>query len=236
MSANLQNTLPSFRQNWRMYRTLVGIGTLCGLVIVSVFQTTAPVIAHNKAVALEKAVFAVLPETYTKKSFQLNNDGKFEELKTDSPSTENLPVVHVAYDKNQQVTGFALTAQGMGFQDTIELIYGYIPDNNAIVGFRVLASRETPGLGSKIETDKEFLKNFSQLDVTLSDDQTSLAHPIETVKTGKKTQPWQIDMITGATISSQAVGRILQNSASNWLPILRKNIGEFKREDKSSQP
>jgi electron transport complex protein RnfG len=233
MSTQQQNTLPTFNQNWRMYRTLVGIGTLCGLVIVGVFQTTAPVIAHNKAVALEKAVFAVLPDTHKKYTYQYNLDNNFTLLTTADPSAEKLPLVHVAYDKNGQLIGFALTAQGMGFQDTIELIYGYVPGKDAIVGFRVLGSRETPGLGSKIETDKAFLENFTQLDVTLSEDQSALAHAIETVKAGKKTQPWQIDMITGATISSQAIGRILQNSSSNWLPLLKKNIEDFKRGDKT---
>lgn len=233
MSTPPQNVLPTFSQNWRMYRTLVGIGTLCGLVIVSVFQTTAPVIAHNKAVALEKAVFAVLPDTHEKLTYQYDLDGNFILKTTEDSSTVKLPLVHVAYDQHQQLIGFALTAQGMGFQDTIELIYGYVPDNDAIVGFRVLGSRETPGLGSKIETDKAFLENFTQLDVALSEDQSALAHPIETVKAGKKTQPWQIDMITGATISSQAIGRILQNSASNWVPLLKKNIEDFKRGDKT---
>lgn len=233
MSTPPQKVLPTLNQNWRMYRTLVGIGTLCGLVIVSVFQTTAPVIAHNKAVALEKAVFAVLPDAHEKLTYQYNSDGNFKLLTSVDSSTEKLPVVHVAYDQNRQLTGFALTAQGMGFQDTIELIYGYAPGKDAIVGFHVLGSRETPGLGSKIETDKAFLENFKLLDVTLTDDQSALAHSIETVKAGKKTQPWQIDMVTGATISSQAVGRILQNSASNWLPLLKKNIEDFNRGDKT---
>ena len=228
MNTNLKNNIPTLRQNWRMYRTLVGIGTLCGLVIVSVFQTTAPVIAHNKAVALEKAVFAVLADVRTKQSYQYGTDGKFRLINADTPTDVELPVVHVAYDQEQKLVGFALTAQGMGFQDMIELIYGYDPVNETIVGYRVLGSRETPGLGSKIETDQAFLDNFKQLDVSLTADGASLAHPVETVKTGKKTQPWQIDMITGATISSQAVGRILQESASNWLPLLKNNIEVFK--------
>ena len=229
MNTSPQNVLPSFSQNWRMYRTLVGIGTICGMVIVSVYLSTKPVIEFNKAVALEKAIFAVLPDTHDKRTFFLNDDGHFAPYLQSERNIEKRPMVHAVYDKNRQLLGFALTAQGMGFQDSIELIYGYVPGKNAVVGFRVLASRETPGLGSKIETDKQFLENFKLLDVTLNENLSALAHPVETVKPGKKTQPWQIDTITGATISSKAVGNILQNSTSQWIPLLRKNIEDFKR-------
>jgi len=228
-----QNTMTSFgqnwRQNWHMYRALVGIGTICGLIIVSVYLSTKPVIDFNRAAALEQAIFSVLPDTVEKRTYQYNTDGHFT-LQTPITSTvEKRPLVHATYDKNHQLTGFALTAEGMGFQDTIELIYGYVPDKNAVVGFRVLASRETPGLGSKIESDKQFLENFKQLDVSLNVDHSALAHAVETVKSGKKTQPWQIDTITGATISSKAVGSILHHSTSKWIPLLRNNIEDFRR-------
>ena len=45
---------------WPMYRALVGIGMLCGLLIAIVFAATEPVIAQNRAEALEAAVFSVL--------------------------------------------------------------------------------------------------------------------------------------------------------------------------------
>ena len=41
--------------------------------------------------------------------------------------------------------------------------------------------------------------NFEALDVALSADGQSLAHPVEAVKSGAKTAPWQVDGITGAT-------------------------------------
>ena len=38
------------------------------------------------------------------------------------------------------------------------------------------------------------------------------------VKHGTKTEPWQIDAIAGATISSQAVARMLNDSAQQMVP------------------
>ena len=46
---------------WPLYRALVGVGLVCGLLIVSVFVLTGPVIARNEAEALQRAVFQVLP-------------------------------------------------------------------------------------------------------------------------------------------------------------------------------
>ena len=39
---------PARMQIWPMYRAMVGVGLLCGLLIVTVFQLTGPVIARNR--------------------------------------------------------------------------------------------------------------------------------------------------------------------------------------------
>jgi len=92
----------------------------------------------------------------------------------------------------------------------------------------VIQSIETPGLGSRIEDDLNFLRNFKQLDVSLNSNQTHLKNPIKVVKPGKKTAPWEIDSITGATISSNAVGYIIQQSAVRWLPAIRQHYKDFE--------
>ena len=233
MNSTPQPVLPSFGQNWRMLRTMAGIGTICGLIIVSIFQVTKPVIAHNKAIALQKAVFAVLENASRKITYQYNDAGEFKIVSEGAAPDDKLPQLHVAYNQANELVGFAITGSGMGFQDTIELIYGYAPELNAIVGYQVLTSRETPGLGTRIETDEVFLENFKRLDVSLNTGQDALAHAIEAVKPGRKTQPWQIDTITGATISSIAVADILQNSASHWVPLISKHMQVFKDGNKT---
>ena len=75
----------------------------------------------------------------------------------------------------------------------------------AIVGMAVLESKETPGLGDKIEKDAAFLANFERLDVTVAADGRSLVHPLELVKPNQKTRPWQIDGISGATVTKDAI-------------------------------
>ena len=87
---------------------------------------------------------------------------------------------------------------------------------------------------NKIETDPAFLENFVRLDVRLSDDRTRLAHPIEPVKHGEKEQPWQVDGITGATISSVAIANLLDDSAGYWIPRIRRSLDDFRKAAHSS--
>jgi len=88
---------------------------------------------------------------------------------------------------------------------------------------------ETPGLGDKIATDPAFLANFEALDARLNAVGTALANPIVTVKRGRKTEPWQIDAISGATISAKAVGKALNESTQRLLPRLVPHVSELTR-------
>ena len=72
-----------------------------------------------------------------------------------------------------------------------------------------------------------FLANFLKLDVSLSVDGARVAHPIEPVKRGAKEHPWQVDGITGATISSVAIAGMLDRSAAYWVPRLRNRLDDF---------
>jgi electron transport complex protein RnfG len=130
------------------------------------------------------------------------------------------------------LAGVAIEAQGMGYQDIIRLLYGYAPQSQAIVGMEVLASKETPGLGDKIEKDPAFLANFRALDVSIAADGQSLQRPVEAVKSGSKTLPSQIDGITGATISSKAIAAILRQSSAQWVPVVYRLQGELAVERK----
>ena len=208
-----------------MYRSMVGVGIVCGLAIVTVFQLTRPVIARKRAEALQRAIFQVLPAARSSTTFRFNGEQRFEVLEGEGTGQ----LVYAGYDEDRRLVGLVVEAEGMGYQDVIRLLYGYSFEEDAIIGIRVLDSRETPGLGDKIETDAEFLENFVRLDVGLTDDLSQIAHPIEPVKHGKKEQAWQIDGITGATISSVAIADILSRSTSYWIPRIRRNLDDFRQ-------
>ena len=210
---------------WPMYRAMVGIGLICGVLLVAAYELTKPIIERNKAEALARAIFQVLPQAASSKSFVLGDDGRFTPL-------EGVPagqtIVYGGYDGDGRLVGVAVEAAGMGYQDTIRLLYGYSAEQNAIVGMKVLDSKETPGLGDKILFDPEFLANFVRLDVGVGQDGTGLAHAIVSVKHGTKSQPWQIDAITGATVSSNAIANILNGSAARMVPAIRAHLDDLR--------
>lgn len=216
---------PAPPSTWHMYRAMVGVGVFCGLLIVSVYQVTLPVIERNKAEALQEAIFHVLPNASTSTTYRLDEPNGFKLLEGESHGEQ---LVYAGYDANEELVGLAVEARGMGYQDVIGLIYGYSFAEEAIVGIQVLESKETPGLGDKIETDPAFLQNFKRLDVSLADNLSELANPIVPVKHGEKTHPWEVDGITGATISSVAIANILDRSAQYWVPRIRNNLRDFQ--------
>jgi len=221
---------PARPSPWQMYRAMVGIGLLCGLLIVIVFQVTKPVIDRNKAEALQRAIFQVLPEARSSATFRLDDPNGFEVLAGEGAGER---LVYAGYDDGGRLMGLAIEAEGMGYADVIKVLYGYSFADDAIVGIRVLETKETPGLGDKIEKDPGFLENFKRLDVALTADRSAIANPIEPVKHGKKEHPWQVDGITGATISSKAIGNILSKSTTYWIPLIRKNLDDFRQAETS---
>jgi electron transport complex protein RnfG len=208
-----------------MYRAIVGIGVLCALLIVTVYQSTAARIQENQERFLSRAISQILPAAHSTLQVTATEDGG---LVADN-DTATLPVL-LGYDMDGEIAGAIITAQGMGYQDNVRVLYAYSFDLDAIVGFKVLESKETPGLGDRVEKEAHFIANFERLDATLAPSGNALANPIVTVKQGEKTKPWQIDGITGATITSEAIGNILNESANAWVPVLSKNAHAFAAE------
>lgn len=208
---------PSTPSVFHMYRALVGVGVACALLIVSVYELTKPVIEKARAEALERAIFEVVPGAKKSQAY----DASFAVAGADAKGER----IFAAFDDSGALLGLAIPASGMGYADTIEILYGYSPDKDAVVGMVVLASKETPGLGDKIAKDPVFLKNFEALDATMVGDAPK--NPIVAVKAGDKDQPWQIDGITGATISSKAIASILRDSTTKWVPRIEAELGAF---------
>lgn len=186
----------------RLIGTLSIFALISGLAIVGIYQATYATIARNKAKALHEAVFNVLPGV-TQMQAYVWRDGHLVAEKGNASNDES---VYAGYDAKGQFVGYAVPGSGPGFQDTIDLLYGYDPSRHEIVGMQVLESQETPGLGNKITKDQKFLVQFSHLVVV----------PTVILKRGNASKPNEIDGITGATISSRAVVRIINNTNKLW--------------------
>ncbi|MEW6677223.1 MAG: FMN-binding protein [Pseudomonadota bacterium] len=206
-----------------MITTLGLVATLCGILIVSAYQGTLPAVTANKRIVLERAVFKVIPGATRIQSFYASQAGI---VPAEGPAPDGAVSFHAAYDGAGKLMGVAAEGAAVGYADVVRVLYAYDPARQAIVGFGVVAQRETPGIGDKIIFDKAFLDNFVALDVTLNQEMNALANAVKTVKHGSKTQPWQIDAIAGATVTSKAVGKGINDSAQRLLPLLVPNMNK----------
>jgi H+/Na+-translocating ferredoxin:NAD+ oxidoreductase subunit G len=218
--------VPAGTSGTKMIVTMGVLGLVCAVLIVATFQFTQPAIERNKAAALEKAIFEVLPGATSKVEFA-EKDGA---LVPEAAATGAVRYF-AGYDDDHRLVGVAVEASGQGFADVVRLIYGYAPEKNAIIGMKVLESHETPGLGTKIETDPDFRANFDALQVKLAGTGSTIEHPIELAKNGKKTDPWQIEAITGATISSRAVTGILHDGTARAVPVIMQNLQALEKSE-----
>jgi electron transport complex protein RnfG len=196
----------------RLIATLGIAGLLSGLIIVTAFEATLPTITAYKARMLQEAVFKVLPGTVSLQRLAYR-DGTLVPIEREAKGEE---MILGGYDGEGRLIGYAIPGAGPGFQDIIRLLFGYRPEARQVVGMEILESRETPGLGDKIYKDAAFVANFQSL---------SSDPEIVTVKKGTRSAPNEIDAITGATISSKAVARIINEARVRWLPRLPETAG-----------
>lgn len=199
-SRKKQTTTPS---SLRLVMTLAIAGLISGIAIIGIYEATLPTITANKARELREAVFKVLPGVSRMQAL-VHRDGEL--VVVEAPEKDE-PVIYGGYDDQSNFVGYAVPAAGPGFQDTIAILYGYKPAERLVVGMEVLESRETPGLGDKIYKDLVFVGGFSAL---------SVDPEIVAVKKGTKSSPNEIDAITGATISSKAIVRIINETHTAW--------------------
>jgi electron transport complex protein RnfG len=137
---------------------------------------------------IQQAIKEVLPDTDEEK---IQEAGDF--------------TFYVGY-KNGDITGVAFVAEGGGFQDIISLMVGVTPDFSKFTGLAVLSQKETPGLGTKIAYDPSRKGNETWF---VDQFQGKKSGNLTYVKNQKAYGDSEIEAITGATISSNAVITIL---------------------------
>ncbi|OGL16080.1 MAG: hypothetical protein A3F92_11750 [Candidatus Rokubacteria bacterium RIFCSPLOWO2_12_FULL_71_22] len=192
----------------RLLATLGLAGALAGVLLVIAYGVTLPTIEANRQRELEAAINVVLkgPERY--EALYVVN-GALTAKAPDGVDPRKLERVYLGYGAGGRRIGFALVAAEPGFQDTVKLIFGYDPGTKQLIGMTVLESKETPGLGDKIEKDAAFVGQFREARA-----------PLVAVKKGKRSKPGDVETITGATISSKTVIRIINNALERLGPLV----------------
>jgi len=172
------------------------IGILSGGILTWVNKWAIPHIAQNKLDATEKAIFLVQPES---KRFDLVEEGDFS-------------IYHI-FGEDDAPLGYVLVHAGHGFQSEITLVVGLNEDRSMITGIEILEHHETPGLGSLIKEGR-FINQFRNL---------SAKQDIFLVKVEPEIGKNQVQAITGATISCQAVVTIANEGIAELERLEREN-------------
>ncbi len=181
------------QQSW-----LLIVASFCfGLLIAVANAALSEKIEQNRIDKLNRLTRALLPEAENFKA--LDTEIEIESTRGKKEKVE----LYKAMSEDECV-GWSFNAAGSGFADKIELVVAVDKDFQKLAGFDILASNETPGFGDQIKYDY-FRDQFKG----------APAEELALVKTGEG-RPEKIDSeivaITGATVSSEAVVEIINNS------------------------
>jgi electron transport complex protein RnfG len=190
-----------------MIIVLTIITGLSGAILSSWDGITKPLIEQHKLEALKAAISDVLPQF-----------DYYEEMQVEGST------LYVGKIENQdEPVGVAFETSGSGFQGNISMMLGVDPTFTSITGMKVLEQIETPGLGTKIVEDPSnkaepfwFPTQFIGV---------KMFPKIIVVKNIKPSTPNEIQAISGATISSKAVVRILNENISIIKNLYESNNG-----------
>ena len=194
---------------WKLLAMMTTAGAVAGLLIVSSYQVTLPRIERHKGEVMRAAVQEVLKAPSSFDTLYLR-DGALVKALPPGTSEKGLERVYLGHDASGKRIGFAVSATENGFQDPVTVMFGYDAATHSLLAMRVISNRETPGLGDLIEKDTSFVNGFVNAVV-----------PLIGVKPGAgKGRRAEVEMITGATISSRAVIRIINNAIARWQPLM----------------
>ena len=191
-----------FQQSW----LLITASFFFGLLIAVTSAALSPRIEQNKVNKRNRLVGAILKEA---KNFVLDSEIEIESMQGQKEKIE----VFRAMSETDECVGWSFNAIGPGFADKIELVVAVDKDFLYLKGFDVLSSNETPGFGNQIKFDY-FRDQFKgapagELRLATSGDNTKIDS--------------EIIAISGATISSEAVVDIINNSVTQ----IKKQIKEI---------
>lgn len=189
----------------RLVATLAFAGAFAGLLLVFVYQATAPRIAAYKKLQQELAATEVLGGSERVAELQkLDFIGGAITLVPEGSEAAGT-ILFRGFDASGELVGYALPGGKFGYADVIEIMVGYAPHTKKLLGMKVLASRETPGLGDGIFKNQKYAGQFPGRDL-----------PLVITKPGAASALNEVDTITGATISSAAVIKGINEAIANF--------------------
>lgn len=169
--------------------------------LAATYAVTKDRIAEQDRLAQENSLKAAMPDG---DSFEEVTDEAVLAAAETAAGDVQVNGVFVALDSAGEEIGWGLRLGSRGYGGYAQLVIG-LDTSGSITGVSVLSHAETPGLGTKVVENKEFLGQFKELPEAFS---------AKDVKA--------IDGISGATKSSRAVKNAVTAAGAVYADVLSK--------------
>lgn len=212
------------KRTLHMLVTLMLVGMFSGGSLSLVNDWADPLIQANQARIREEAIAFLVP-------------GGVSEQVVDQDGLAAWRVMA----EDATLKGWVVRYGGLGFEARIDLMFALDPERRHITGLRVIADSETPGLGTWIRLRREHEQALAaskerDLGPLVNDSKNfplqffgwgggqrlSAAGDLKVVKGRQRTDlgPHEVQSITAATVSAQAVVDIVNNAVTKLDAIL----------------
>ncbi|MDI6712215.1 MAG: RnfABCDGE type electron transport complex subunit G [Anaerosomatales bacterium] len=167
-------------------RLVISVAVTCVVAaggLAATYSVTAPRIAAQERDAEQRALKRVLPEAAR---FEALDEKSVAEAAA-SVTAGEVEAVWKAVDASGSDAGWCIKTSARGYGGPVRMVIG-LDRNGKVSGLTILAMNETPGLGTRVESEPWFMRQFLDLPPGYGE---------RDVK--------QMDAISGATRSSKAV-------------------------------
>lgn len=168
---------------------------LSGWLLSYTYKNLSKPIEENLKQEIRKNIFSLVEGAFT-----------IEEYKKDTLS------LYKVLDRDDYLLAYCLVGEGNGYQAEIKILVAVKPDLETLWGIEIIESSETPGLGARINS-QEFKSSFQGL----------IAIPKVILVKRAPQRHNEVEAISGATISSRAVIKIINETLEVLRRMLKKD-------------
>jgi len=187
------------------------LGSILTTALVAVDRITKDPIDRNKALRLQKGILSSLAIEFDEKDkngIAEKFSGDIEVIET--PGEGGKPK---KFYRSKMSGDIAFEVKGKGAQESIEATIALSPNFEQVRGLSIVSQKETPGLGGRIE-ETEFLNRFKGKVIT---------NGLAITSPGKAAADNEVDGITGATLTCDALEKLLNSEIKKYTVIFRES-------------
>jgi RnfABCDGE-type electron transport complex G subunit len=192
------------REKVRMVVVLVVLSALSAILLALIDYISSDVIEANRERGMKLAVLSALSVPLEDRTPEEVFGRSIKKVSTEAGT------LYLSEEEGSELAAFKIS--GPGFWGPISMLLAVDMKDLSIRGLELLEQEETPGLGARIE-ESGFRESFAG---------KLLSQPLRVRRKGEKLEPNDVAAITGATISSKAVEKIINESSHPYIEAIRR--------------